>query len=129
MSARAELGKLAMVAVGGALGTLARVGLDQLIPENNWALSTLIVNLLGTIALAALSTYAAHRPLHSLLQLAAGTGFCGAFTTLSTMLLLFTTMATAGYLGYLLLSVTLCLLAVFATHQVIFRSLSPVKAP
>ena len=64
----------------------------MLTPANVWAASTLIVNVLGCVALAALSAYAARRPLAPLLQLFAGTGFVGPFTTLSTVLLLFTSL-------------------------------------
>lgn len=124
MIGRAGLYRVAAVAAGGALGTAARVGLDLLMPANEWAASTLVVNVLGSAALAALSAYGAHRPLSVLLQLAAGTGFCGAFTTLSALLLLFTTLSTTGYFGYLLLTVVLCLAAVFITHALVDRCFS-----
>ena len=121
---RAALGRMLAVALGGALGALARVGVDMLTPANAWAAATLIVNVLGCAALAALSAYGARRSLAPLVQLFAGTGFCGSFTTLSTVLLLFTTLSTAGYLGYLLLSVVLCLAAVFLTHSLLDRHLA-----
>lgn len=129
MIGKDKLTRLLAVALGGALGTLARVCVDMLTPANAWAASTLIVNILGCVALAALSAYAGRRSLAPLLQLAAGTGFCGAFTTLSTILLLFTTLSTAGYVGYLLLSVVLCLAAVFITHSVLDRHLTRRQEP
>ncbi|WP_404290395.1 CrcB family protein [Glutamicibacter arilaitensis] len=118
---------LLAVAIGGALGAYARVVVDMLLPVGEWAFSTLLVNVLGCTALAGLSAYGARRPLAPLLQLVAGTGFCGAFTTLSTVLLLFTTMSAAGYFGYLLLTAASCLAAVFITHRVILR-LVPASA-
>lgn len=124
MIGRAQLSRLLAVALGGALGALARVGVDLLTPANAWAASTLIVNVLGCVVLAALSVYGARRRMAPLLQLFAGTGFCGSFTTLSTLLLLFTTLSTAGYIGYLLLSVVLCLAAVFTTHSLLERYLA-----
>jgi CrcB protein len=81
-------GQLRAVAimVGGAAGALARAGLAEAIPADagEWPWSTFLVNQLGALALAWLSTELAEvvvptrfwRPL-------LGTGFCGAFTTFS----------------------------------------------
>lgn len=79
---------LALVGVGGFLGTLCRWGLGRLIGElGGWPLATLIVNLVGAFILGfLLQTLSCHRDegLRRALRLGLGTGFCGALTTYST---------------------------------------------
>ncbi len=79
------------VAVGGALGALARYGLSLWVQARlapgAWAafpLGTLIINVLGSFLLAVTVTLAARGLLSAEVRLAFGTGFVGAFTTFST---------------------------------------------
>jgi fluoride exporter len=73
--------KLALaVMAGGAAGTLARAGMNELLPVQPgvWPWATFCVNLLGAALLGWLTTASvATRTLW-------GTGFCGALTTFST---------------------------------------------
>lgn len=71
------------IAIGGALGALARAGIMQIAPKNPlWML--LLVNAIGCIVLGWLS----QKELSHALQSGLGIGFCGAFTTFSTWILL-----------------------------------------
>ena len=75
--------ELAAVAAGGAVGALARAGVQELLPRADgfpWA--TLGTNVVGSLLLALLSTRVALRT-RPLLALALGPGVLGGFTTLS----------------------------------------------
>ena len=79
------------IAVGGALGALARYALtlwvQARLAPGHWAafpLGTLVINVLGSFLLALAITLSARGLLSAELRLAFGTGFVGAFTTFST---------------------------------------------
>ena len=79
---------LALVAAGGAAGTLARWAVGVAVPAvAGWPLATLAVNLAGAFALGALLEALLRRgPETAALRrgrLLLGTGFCGGFTTWS----------------------------------------------
>jgi fluoride exporter len=69
-----------MVMAGGAAGTLARAGMNELLPVHPgaWPWATFIVNLLGAALLGWLTTTSVET------RTLVGTGFCGALTTFST---------------------------------------------
>ncbi len=67
-----------LVGLGGVAGALARYLLGERIDA--WTIDTLAVNVLGSLALGAVLS----APVGESIALAAGTGFCGAFTTFST---------------------------------------------
>jgi CrcB protein len=72
------------VAIGGALGALARVRVDVAVPAgtlNGFPFSTLLVNLTGAFALALLVA----RVRNPLARAAIGTGLLGAWTTFSAL--------------------------------------------
>lgn len=79
---------IGFVALGGALGALARYGVAQGLSHGSWPWATLVVNLVGAFALGllleALSRSGDDFGARQRLRLTAGTGFCGAFTTYST---------------------------------------------
>jgi fluoride exporter len=80
--------ELAAIAIGGALGALARVALIQAGAGGapNWPWVTFAVNVLGAFLLGYFVTRLQERlPLSAYRRPLLGTGFCGAFTTFSTM--------------------------------------------
>lgn len=102
---------MALVAIGGSLGSLLRWLVDQWIPvAGDWPLPTLFVNVFGAGALALLlvnERYDWQRPL-------VGTGLLGGFTTFSAVAGQLRIAATGDgnllvSLGYLTLSVGLSL--------------------
>lgn len=69
------------VAVGGALGSLGRVGVDLALPApGGWPVATLLVNVSGALLLGLLLA----RTQDARLRAALGTGVLGAWTTFST---------------------------------------------
>ena len=80
--------EMSAIFLGGAAGSLLRVWLAQTVtsPAASWPWATFIVNVTGCFVLALIATHLRERPpesphWHPLL----GTGFCGAYTTFSTM--------------------------------------------
>ncbi|MEK6975872.1 MAG: fluoride efflux transporter CrcB [Candidatus Thermoplasmatota archaeon] len=72
---------VALVAVGGALGALARFAVSSAVPRLEFPWHTLLINLAGSFVLGYL--FLDHGMEHSA-RLAVAVGFLGAFTTLST---------------------------------------------
>ncbi len=103
------------IALGGSLGTLARFALNVMFG----APGTIVVNVLATFLLAALAGWAATRMLDTLwTQYGLGVGFCGAFSTMSTLtadtFILFSKPSPLHAALYLSTSLALGLLAAFA---------------
>ena len=80
--------EIAAIFIGGAAGSLLRVWLAQSVTSGvaSWPWATFIVNVSGCFALGLIATHLRERPpeaphWHPLL----GAGFCGAYTTFSTM--------------------------------------------
>jgi fluoride exporter len=83
-----DLAELLAIAIGGALGALARVGLLQALPTaaGSWPWATFTANLTGALLLGYLTTRLQERlPVSTLRRPLLGTGLCGAFTTFSTL--------------------------------------------
>jgi CrcB protein len=79
--------RIAAIMAGGAIGTLARAGLGEALPQRpgDWPWATFIANLAGAFILGWLLTRLAERTAPSRhWRFFAGTGFCGALTTFST---------------------------------------------
>jgi CrcB protein len=79
--------RLAVIAAGGALGTLARAGLAEALPHriDQWPWATFIANIAGAFVLGWLLTRLAERTAPAQhWRFFAGTGLCGALTTFST---------------------------------------------
>lgn len=80
--------ELAAVFAGGALGTLARAGLETLMAPDpgRWPWPTFCVNIVGAFLLGYFTTRLLERlPVSNYRRPLLGTGFCGGLTTFSTM--------------------------------------------
>jgi fluoride exporter len=80
--------ELAAVFLGGALGTVARAGLETLtVPDpGRWPWPTFTANIVGAFLLGYFTTRLLERlPVSSYRRPLLGTGFCGGLTTFSTM--------------------------------------------
>jgi CrcB protein len=113
--------RLAAIAAGGALGTLARYGADRaLVPAPlgfPWA--TFVVNVTGSVQLGLMVTRVVERwPPSRFVRPFAAIGFCGGFTTFSTMMVEAVQRAQHGRaglaIGYLVASMAAGLLAAIA---------------
>lgn len=112
------------VACGGALGALARYGVEMLLPQHAvhpgfpWA--TFLINVSGAGLLGFVMAWVeeGEHPPHWL-QAFAGIGFCGAFTTFSSASVEILLMARGGHIGlgatYLGASLAFGILAVTLT--------------
>ena len=107
------------VALGGAIGASARYGVNILAGRivHGFPLGTLTVNILGCLGMGLLASLIAHRGGQHLAPLLL-TGVLGGFTTFSAFALdaavLWQRGATGVAAGYVLASVVISLLAVFA---------------
>jgi CrcB protein len=80
--------ELLAIFVGGAAGSALRVGLSQAFPDadGSWPWIIFAINVSGAFLLGYLVTRLQERlPLSTYRRPLAGTGFCGAYTTFSTM--------------------------------------------
>jgi CrcB protein len=86
--ARIDRSELAAIFAGGAAGALLRVwlGTEFTAAAPNWPWVTFTINVTGSVALAYFATRLQERlPLSTYRRPLLGTGFCGAYTTFSTM--------------------------------------------
>lgn len=121
---------LLVIAMGGALGSLARWAAGRLAGETVFPWSTLAVNVVGGLALGALVVYVVEcRPGSRYLRPFAGVGVLGGFTTFSTYMLDTRTLVADGHLPlavlYLLGTLVAGLLAVWAGVALAWRLLVP----
>lgn len=80
--------ELAAVFIGGAVGTVARAGLEMLAggDPGRWPWPTFAVNVVGAFLLGYFTTRLLERlPVSSYRRPLLGTGLCGGLTTFSTM--------------------------------------------
>ncbi len=83
-----DASELLAIALGGAVGALARVGFAQAFPPGagGWPWATFAVNMAGALMIGYFVTRLQERlPVSTLRRPLLGTGFCGALTTFSTV--------------------------------------------
>ena len=119
----------AAIAAGGALGALARVELDRLLPpsQGGWPWITFLINVSGSALLGYLATRLVERlPPSTYRRPFVGTGFCGALTTFSTFQVELVRLARTDHVllaaGYAAASILAGLLAVLVTTHVARRA-------
>ena len=116
-----------LVGLGGFAGSVARYGLSATSQRFSieWPIGTLAANVLGCLAIGILTGLSARgQTLSPEIRLAVATGFCGGFTTMSSMVYETAEMirateylhATAYAAGTFLLSMTAFALGVMAMH-------------
>lgn len=76
---------LIWVGLGGMLGSMARFLAGQMIKVNGFPLSTLLVNLIGSLLIGWLMARAGREMLTNDARLLLVVGLCGGFTTLSAL--------------------------------------------
>ena len=114
------------VGAGGALGASARylMGLLPVQPRSGFPLITLTINVLGALCIGVLAAVGAKSgTLSPGMLLFLKVGVCGGFTTFSTLSLETANLLQSGRTGtaaaYVILSVLLCVAAVFGAQALI----------
>lgn len=104
------------VALGGALGAVARYALSLVTVKINFPLMTFLTNLLGAFFIGLIAGLASKKNASGNLVLFLKTGFCGGFTTFSTFSLEAYNLFQSGFYGtavlYAVLSLVLCIAGV-----------------
>jgi CrcB protein len=122
---------IAVVFAGGVVGGLARYGISRgwPAPGGGFPASIFVINTLGAFVLAVLVTVLAMRAAPAYLRPLLGTGFCGAFTTFSSVVtasdLLLAHSHVGIAIGYLAASVAAGLAAAWAGMELTRRVLGP----
>jgi CrcB protein len=126
--ARRDPRELAAIFAGGMLGALARVWISRNLvsPAGDWPWAVFLINITGTIVLAYSVTRLQERlPQSTYRRPFLGTGFCGAFTTFSTMELEITSLLRDGRVGvavgYAAASIVAGYLAIWVTTALVRR--------
>ena len=109
--------KFLWVGLGGALGAILRYSISLLPMKSSFPILTFITNLIGAFIIGMVVGLFEKHYLSSQLNLFLKTGVCGGFTTFSTFSLESMNLLSDGKFlmagGYILLSVSLCLLFVY----------------
>ncbi|OLO39214.1 chromosome condensation protein CrcB [Alkalihalophilus pseudofirmus] len=99
---------LIAIAIGGALGTILRYVLNVYTLFVGYPIGTVIENIIGSMLLGFLTGWFINRKPREWVKVGLGVGFCGGFTTMSTLaadtLFLYQTMSSLKSLIYLFVS-------------------------
>lgn len=121
--------ELVAIFLGGVAGALLRVWLAKQFPSSpsQWPWTTFAVNVSGAFALGWLATRLQERlPLSTYRRPLLGTGFCGAYTTFSTMQIEALAMIERGHaslaVAYALASISAGYLAVWVATAIARRT-------
>lgn len=121
--------ELAAVFAGGAIGAIARVWLSQHFTQGDtsWPWTIFLINITGSFALGYFATRLQERlPQSTYRRPLLGTGFCGAYTTFSTMEVEILKMVDANHYGlalaYAAASITAGLLAIWLASSLVRRA-------
>jgi fluoride exporter len=126
---------LAAIACGGLLGAECRYGLGRAVPAaaGHFPWATLLVNVSGCLLIGVLMVALELGRPRRLLRPFLGVGVLGGYTTFSTFGVEAVTLVTEHHAGmalsYVLSSVALCLIAVWAATAVIGRSMARTELP
>jgi fluoride exporter len=127
--ARIDSRELGAIFVGGAVGAILRVWLGTKFTPvaGSWPWVTFTINITGSVALAYFATRLQERlPQSTYRRPLLGTGFCGAYTTFSTMQVEILKMLDHGRLGlavgYAAASITAGYVAIWTTTAFVRRS-------
>jgi len=129
---RLDRRELAAIFAGGIVGAIARVWIGQhVLTTSTWPWATFIINVAGTIVLAYSVTRLQERlPQSTYRRPFLGTGFCGAFTTFSTMEVEILDLLRAGQIAdavsYAAASVACGYLAIWVTTALVRRLKTPL---
>ncbi len=96
------LSRIVAIAVGGSLGTLARYGVERslAVPTAQFPWATFLVNVAGSFLLGVVITLVVERwPPTRFVRPFAAIGFCGGFTTFSTLAVEVAQRGQHGHLG------------------------------
>ncbi|MFG6116334.1 fluoride efflux transporter FluC [Halobacillus sp. MO56] len=77
--------KLLAIGFGGALGTLCRYVINLQTLSTGLPIGTVIENLIGSMLLGLFTGWVLHRKPREWVSAGIGVGFCGGFTTMSTL--------------------------------------------
>jgi len=126
---RIDVRTLAAIFVGGALGAVARVGLDLLFPapDGTWPWATFAINISGSFLLGYFATRLQDRlPQSTYRRPLVGTGLCGTYTTFSTMQVEILKMLDHGRPG---LAAAYALVSIFAGFLAVLLATAMVRRP
>ena len=129
MRGGADRRELAAIFAGGMVGAVLRVWVSQQFTSTapNWPWATFIINVTGSVVLAYFATRLQERlPLSTYRRPFLGTGFCGAYTTFSTMQVeILKMLEHSRYglaVGYAVASIVAGSFAIWATTALVRRS-------
>ncbi len=105
--------RVVLVALGGALGSVARYGVGLAFGDQRWPVATLGINVVGSFLLGVVLTWGAAR-LSPDVRVGLAVGVLGGFTTYSTFSHDAATLDRRGAAVYVLASVALGVLAALA---------------